>query len=327
MTGRATFLSACLAAACAASGALAQTPAMSYPVKPVRLVVPNPPGGGVDILARIVGQKLSERLGQPWVIDNRPGAAGTIGVASVTKASPDGYVLGMGVTATLAIAPALYPKLAYDPLRHLTPLALLGITPLIVVVHPSLPVRTVKDLVALARARPAQLHYSSGGSGTPPHLSAELFRHMTGIQFVHVPYKGGPPAVTATVGGEVALMFANMVPGLVQVRAGRLRALAITSGQRWRTLPALPAVIESGVAGYDIVQWYGVIGPPGLPAPIVERISREIDQVLRLDDVKEQFENDGAEITYRGPEMFATYIRSEMKKWGDAVRVSGAKAD
>lgn len=327
MTGRATFQSACLAAACAASGALAQAPAMPYPVKPVRLVVPNPPGGGVDILARIVGQKLSERLGQPWVIDNRPGAAGTIGVASVTKASPDGYVLGMGVTATLAIAPALYPKLAYDPLRHLTPLALLGITPLIVVVHPSLPVRTVKDLVALARARPAQLHYSSGGSGTPPHLSAELFRHMTGIQFVHVPYKGGPPAVTATVGGDVALMFANMVPGLVQVRAGRLRALAITSGQRWRTLPALPTVIESGVAGYDIVQWYGVIGPPGLPAPIVERISREIDQVLRLDDVKEQFENDGAEITYRGLEMFATYIRSEMKKWGDAVRVSGAKAD
>ena len=320
-------LSACIAATCVATGAHAQVPVDSYPSKPLRLIVPNPPGGGVDLLARIVAQKLAERLGQPIVIDNRPGAAGTTGMSLAARAPADGYVLGMGVTATLAIAPALYPKLPYDPLRSFSPIALLGVTPLIVVVHPSLPVRTIKELVAFANARPAQLNYSTGGSATPPHLSVELFKHLTGINFTHVPYKGGPPAVTAVVGGEVALMFANMVPGLVQIRAGRLRALAITSAQRWRTLPDLPTVIEGGVAGYEVVQWYGMLGPAGLPLPIVDRLSREIEQVLRLNDVKEQFDNDGAEIVYRGPNTFPAFLREEMKKWGDAVRISGATAD
>ena len=326
-------LSACVAGACIAACAHAQSPStpqasiVSYPSKPIRLIVPNPPGGGVDVLARIISQKLVDRLGQQIVIDNRPGAAGTIGAGLVAKAPADGYVLGMGVTATLAIAPALYPKLTYDPLKDFVPIALLAITPLIVVVHPSLPVTSIKELVALAKARPGEINYSSGGSGTPPHLSAELFRQATGVRLIHVPYKGGPPAVSAVMSGEVGLMFGNMVPALGQVRAGRLRALAITSAQRWRTLPDLPTVIESGVPGYEVVQWYGVIGPSGLALPIVDKLSGVIGQVLRLDDVKEQFANEAAEVVSGGPDAFATFIRREMNKWGDAVRMSGARAD
>ncbi len=309
--------------------AIFSTPAASqtYPTMPIRLIVANPPGGGVDTMARIVSQKLVDRLGQQIVIDNRPGAAGTIGVGLLAKAPANGYVLGMGNTATLAIAPALYPKLPYEPLKDFAPIALLGVQPLMIVVHPSLPVRTIKELIALAKARPGQVNYSSGGSGTPPHLAAELFQQASGVSFVHVAYKGGTPAVVAVVSGEVGLMFGNMVPALPHVRIGRLRALAVTSAQRWQTLPDLPTVIESGVLGYDIVQWYGVLGPSGLPSPIVDKLSGEIRQVLRLDEVKELFANEGVEILSRGPEAFATFIREEMKKWADAVRLSRARAD
>lgn len=309
--------------------AIFSTPAASqtYPTMPIRLIVANPPGGGVDTMARIVAQKLVDRLGQQIIIDNRPGAAGTIGVGLLAKAPANGYVLGMGNTATLAIAPTLYPKLSYEPLKDFTPIALLGIQPLMIVVHPSLPVRTVKELIAFAKARPGEINYSTGGSGTPPHLAAELFQQVTGVNFVHVAYKGGTPAVTAVVSGEVGIMFGNMVPALPHMRAGRLRALAVTSAQRWQTLPHLSTVMESGVPGYDIVQWYGVLGPSGLPAPIVDKLSVEIAQVLQLDEVREHFASQGVTILSGGPEAFATFIRKEIKKWGDAAQVSRVRTN
>lgn len=305
------------------------TPAASqtYPMMPIRLIVANPPGGGVDTMARIVAQKLIDRLGQQIIVDNRPGAAGTIGVGLLAKAPANGYVLGMGNTATLAIAPTLYPKLPYEPLKDFTPIALLGIQPLMIVVHPSLPVRTVKELIALAKARPGEINYSTGGSGTPPHLAAELFQQVTGVNFVHVPYKGGTPAVTAVVSGEVGIMFGNMVPALPHMRAGRLRALAVTSAQRWQTLPHLPTVMESGVPSYDIVQWYGVLGPSGLPAPVVDKLSMEIAQVLQLEEIRENFANQGVVVLGGGPEAFAIFLRKEIKKWGDAVQVSRVRTN
>jgi tripartite-type tricarboxylate transporter receptor subunit TctC len=299
----------------------------TYPAMPIRLIVANPPGGGVDTLARIMAQKLVERLGQQIVVDNRPGAGGTIGVGLLAKSLANGYVLGMGNTATLAIAPALYPKLPYDPVRDLTPIALLGIQPLVIIVHPSLPVSTVKELIALAKARPSEVNYSSGGVGTPPHLAAEVFQRAIGVNLVHVAYKGGTPAVTAVVSGEVGVMFGNMVPALPHMRARRLRALAVTSQQRWPTLPDLPTVIESGVPDYHVVQWDGVIGPSGLASAVVDRLSGEIAEVLRLDEVKDLFASQGVQVLGGGPKAFAAFIRDEMTKWGGAVRLSRARVE
>lgn len=304
-----------------------QKGAVSYPEKPVRLIVPNPAGGGVDIIARLVGQHLGERLRQPLVVDNRAGAGGTIGMGLLAKSPADGYTLGMGVTATLAIAPALYRGLAYDPQKDFDPIALIAKVPLILAVHPSLPVRSVKDLIALAKRNPGQINYSSGGNGTPPHLAAELFKSLAKVNMLHVPYKGGPPAINALISGEVSLMFANTLPALPHIKSGRLKALAVTSERRSDAIPGLPSVSEGGLPTYSAVQWYGVLAPAGTFPAIVERLNREIRQVLHVNEVRKLLLAEGAELVDGAPSEFRDYIRQEAVKWEAIVRHSGAKID
>jgi tripartite-type tricarboxylate transporter receptor subunit TctC len=320
---RSGVVSAVFWALCFASQAFAQP----YPSRPIRLIVPNPPGGGVDILARSIGQPLAERLGQAVVVENRAGAGGTIGLAAVAKAPPDGYTLGMGVDATLAIAPAVYRSLPYDPVTDFAPVTLIATVPLVLTVNPSLPVQSVKDLIALAKARPGKMDYSSGGNATPPHLAGEVFNSMAGVKLNHVPYKGGPPAITAVVAGEVSLMFANMLPGLPHIHSGRLRAIAVTSERRTPVLPDVPTIAESGLPGYDISQWYGFVAPAGTPAAVVTRLYREIRQVLDLPDVSARLKAEGAEISATSPDEFSTFIRAQITRWQKAVKESGTRMD
>lgn len=305
----------------------AATPEDRYPSKPVRMIVPNPAGGGVDIIARLIGQKLTERLGRSFVIDNRAGAGGTIGLGNLAKSAPDGYSLGMGVTATLAIAPALYRSLPYDPQRDFEPVALIATLPLILAVHPSLPVRSVKDLIGLAKAQPGKIDYSSGGNGTPPHLAGELFKTLARVNIVHVPYKGGPPAINALIAGEVSLMFANALPALAQIKSGRLKAIAVTSERRSSAFPDVPSVAEAGLANYAAVQWYGVLAPAGTPAGIVQLLNREIRQVIQIPEVKAPLHAEGAELADTTPDQFRDFIRLEIAKWGKVVLDSGARPD
>jgi len=299
----------------------------NYPEKPVRLIVPNPAGGGADILGRLIGQHLGERMGQPVVVENRPGAGGTIGMAALAKSPADGYTLAMGVTATLAIAPALYSKTGYSVEKDIEPVALMARLPLIVAVHPSLPVKSIDDLLQVARQRPGQIAYSSAGNGTPPHLAAELFKSMAKVDFLHVPFKGAAPAVAALVGGEVSLMFANALPAQPHIRANRLRALAVTSSQRSSAFPDLPTVSEAGLRDYSAAQWYGVVAPARTPAPIVGRLNREINAVLQVPEVRKPLLAEGADITTGTPEQFAAFIREEGVRWGSAVQQSGARID
>jgi tripartite-type tricarboxylate transporter receptor subunit TctC len=290
------------------------------------MIVPNPAGGGVDIIARLVGQYLGERLGQQIVVENRAGAGGTIGLGLLAKASADGYNLGMGVTATLAIAPALYRNLPYDPHRDFEPVALIASVPLILAVHPSLPVASVKDLLALAKRRPGQINYSSGGNGTPPHLAGELFKTLAKVDILHVPYKGGPPALTALVSGEVSLMFANTLPAVPHIKSGRIKALAVTSESRSDAFPQLPSISDA-IPAYSAVQWYGVLAPAGTPQPIVERLNREIRQVLRINAVRKPLLEEGAKLADQPPQQFGNFIKQEAEKWGAIVRQSGARID
>lgn len=314
-----------------AGPALAQAQAganqTGYPDRPIRLIVPNPAGGGVDIIARLIGQQLAERLRQPIVVDNRPGAGGTIGLGSLAKSPADGYTLGMGVTATLAIAPALYRRLPYDAQKDFAPVVLIASVPLILAVHPSLPVKSVEALIGLARRRPGHIGYSSGGNGTPPHLAAELFKSMAKVDMLHVPYKGGPPAINGLLAGEVSLMFANTLPALPHIRSQRLRALAVTSERRSSAYPELPAIAESGLPGYSAVQWYGVVAPAGTPQAIVERVNREIRQVLRNEKVRAPLLAEGAELADGTPDQFRDFIRQEASKWDAVAKQSGARLD
>ncbi|MBI3043176.1 MAG: tripartite tricarboxylate transporter substrate binding protein [Betaproteobacteria bacterium] len=309
----------------------AQAPAQGsrdgYPNKPMRMIVPNPAGGGVDILARTIGQPLSEKLGQPVTVDNRPGAGGTIGTGLMARSAPDGYTLGMVHEGTLAIAPALYRSVPYDPIKDFSPITLIAKLPLILAVHPSLPVKTVRDLIALARARPGQIDYASGGNGTAPQLAAEVFKIMAKVKINHVPFKGGPPALIALVAGEVPVMFINMLPGLPYIKNRQLRPVAVTSERRSAILPDIPSIKESGLRDYNVVQWYGIVVPSGTPAAIVARLNREIRQILDLTGVKVRLQGEGAELAGSTPEAFSAYIRSELAHWGKAVRDSGAKLD
>jgi tripartite-type tricarboxylate transporter receptor subunit TctC len=291
------------------------------------MIVPNPPGGGVDIIARLMGRYLSETLNQPIVVDNRAGAGGTIGLGALAKSPADGYTLGMGVTATLSIAPALYRSLPYDAQKDFDPVALVAKVPLILTAHPSLPVKSVQELISLARQRPGQIDYSSGGNGTPPHLAAELFKTLAKIDIVHVPYKGGPPAINALIAGEVSLMFANALPALPHIKSGRLKVLAVTSERRASAFPNLPSISEAGIPGYSAVQWYGVLAPAGTPQAIVERLNREIRQVLRIEEVRAPLLAEGAELADGTPEQFRAFIREEASKWGTLARQSGAQVD
>jgi len=320
-TGGMTWCAIALAAyACAAA-------AQSYPERPVRLIVPFPAGGGVDGAARIVGQHLSDPLGQQVVIDNRGGSGGIIAAEIAARASPDGYTLFFGGSASHGITPHLYRKLPYDAVADFTPVILVGATPYILVVHPATAAASIKDLVTVARAKPGQLNYASAGSGSTLHLAGEMFKSMARVDIVHVPYKGAATAMNDLLGGQVQMMFGPAVVVLQHVKAGRLRALAVTSGQRTRLAPDLPTIAESGVPGFEATGWYGLLGPRGLPPAIVARLNGETARALANREFGERFAVLGIEPLGGTPQTFAAYIKSELAKWGKVMRDSGAKVD
>jgi tripartite-type tricarboxylate transporter receptor subunit TctC len=314
--GAGAVLAAALVAV--AAGAAAQ----SYPSKPIRLIVPFPPGGATDVLGRIVGQKLSESLGQQVVIDNRPGASGSIGAELTARAPPDGHTIFVGQASNLAINLTLIGKLPYDPVKDFAPVTLIAQTPNLLVVHPSLPVRSVKDLIALAKAKPGAINYASAGSGSPGHLAAELLKKSAKIDMVHIPYKGAAPALTDVVAGNASLYFTSPISAQPFVQAGRLRMVAVTSAKRSLSLPDVPAIAEAGFPEFDLVSWWGVLTPAGVSRDIVARLNSEIIRVLGLPDVKQRYANLGADAVTNTPEQFAAYIRSEIAKWARVVKES-----
>src|SRR4051812_22822639 len=295
------------ALAFAVTNALAQS---AYPTKPVRMIVPSSAGGGSDIIARIIAPKLGERLGQQIVVENRAGAGTMIGNEAVARATPDGYTLLLAVS-TLATNPAIYRKVPYNALTDFAPVTLVLSAPNILVVHPSLPVKSVKELIWFSQARPGQINYASAGTGTNPHLSMELFLSMANLKMVHIPYKGSAPAIVDLIAGQVPVSMATMLTGLPHVRAGRLRALGVTSAQRTAVARDVPSIAESGVPGYEAVQWYGVVAPAQTPKEIVARLNRELVAVLKLPDVKERFAADGGDAGGNSPEEFARYLKVE----------------
>jgi tripartite-type tricarboxylate transporter receptor subunit TctC len=305
------------------SGAWAQ----AYPTKPIRLVVPFPAGGTTDILAREVGQRLSVTLGQPVVIDNRPGAAGNIGADLVAKSAADGYTLLMGTVGTHAINASLYAKMPYDHVKDFAPVILVAGVPNVLEVNPALPVNSVADLIKLAKAKPGQINFASSGSGTSIHLSGELFKTMAGVDMTHVPYKGSAPAITDLIGGQVQVMFDNLPSSLQHIKAGKLRAIAVTSAKRAPALPDVPTIAESGLPGFEASSWFGIVAPAGTPPAVIARINTDVNQWLQSSEAKEKLLAQGAIPTGGSPEQFATHIRAETDKWAKVVKASGAKVD
>ena len=309
--------------ACIATVASAQ----GYPNRTIRLVVPFPAAGTTDILARAAAQKLTEAFGQSVVVDNRPGAAGNIGSDLVAKSAPDGYTLLMGTVGTHAINPSLYSKMPYDHVKDFVPVVLVAGVPNVLVVNPALPVNSVADLIKLAKDKPGQINFASSGSGTSIHLSGELFKTMAGVDITHVPYKGSSPALVDLIGGQVQIMFDNLPSALPQIKAGKLRAIAVTSLKRAPVLPDVPTISESGLPGFEASSWFGVLAPAGTPAPIVARINAEINKWLQSAEAREKLLSQGAEAAGGTPEQFAHHIRAESEKWAKVVKASGAKVD
>jgi tripartite-type tricarboxylate transporter receptor subunit TctC len=295
----------------------------TFPVKPIRMVVPFPAGGGSDSTARNLAPRLSERLKQQVIVDNRPGAAGAIGTEYASRAAPDGYTLLLGSTSELALYPALVIKPAYDTLRDFVPVALISDIPFLLVVHPSLPAHSIKALVGLAKKRPGEINYGSAGAGATSHLTMALFCTMTGTQMVHIPYKGSPLAAADLLGGHLHVMMPPMPSVLAYANSGRLRALAVSSAKRWPTVPDLPTVAESGITGYEVVLWTGVLAPTNTPQDIVARLYREIAQVVAVPEVVQGFASQGAVINVQGPEQFGSYMKSEIGKWARIGRQTG----
>ena len=300
--------------------------AQTYPEKPVRVVVPFPPGGAADIVARQVVQGIAGALGKPFVVDNRAGAGGAIGADNVAHAVPDGYTLLFASSSALSINPHIGPKLPYDALRDFTPIVLVGYAPNVLVVHPSVPARSVKELIAFAKTRPGALNFASNGPGTLSHLTGELFMQRAGIKMVHIPYKGAAPAVVDTMAGNVSLLFAAYPSVSGQVSAGKLRALAVTSAKRVEIAPQLPTVAEA-LPGFESSQWWGLFGPAGLPASIVDRLNVEANKVLKTEDVRKRLAADGAAPAGGTPQQLATYHKADYEKWAKVVRAAGIKGE
>jgi len=321
------FAAALLAAIALVATAPAAAQVASYPTKPVRLVVPFPAGGTTDLLARAVAQKLSETWGQQIIVDNRPGAGGNIGSELVAKAPPDGYTLLMGTVGTHAINPSLYAKMPYNHIKDFTPVILVAGVPNVLVVNPSLPVNSVQELIAYGKANPNKLNFASSGNGTSIHLSGELFRTMTGVQMTHVPYKGSSPALTDLIGGQVQLMFDNLPSSLQFIKAGKLRALAVTSLARSQALPDVPTLAESGLPGFEASSWFGVLAPAGTPADIVAKLNGAVAAWLASPAAKEQLAAQGAIPAGGSPDAFVKHIADESAKWAKVVKASGAHVD
>lgn len=317
---------ALIAASVTCTPAWAQS-AASYPAKPVRFIAPFPPGGSTDLLARLVALKLSEAWGQQVIVENRGGAAGTIGVELAARAAPDGYTIVMGHVGTFGVNPTLYPKLSYDAIKDFAPITLLATVPNGMAVHPSLPVKTARDFVALAKAKPGELLYASGGSGSASHLAGEYFKLLTKINMVHVPYKGTGPAMVSMISGETTMTITGMTALMPHVKSGRLKLLGVATMKRLPIMPNIPTINESGVPGYDANQWYGVLTQAAVPRDIVMKLHAEIIKVLARADVKERLAADGAEAVGNTPEQFAAHIKSEIARWAPVVRASGAKPD
>jgi len=326
LSGCKVFWGPALLCSIAAGIAAGHVHAQSFPVKPVRIVVGFPPGGATDVVARIISQKLGDALGQSVVVDNRAGAASNIGAALVAQAPKDGHTLFMGTVST-SINPSLYSKLQYDALRDFTPVSQVTSTPFLFVVHPSLPARSVKEFIALARSRPGELNYGSAGSGSGGHLFVAMFGSMAGVKLVHVPYKGAAPATTATLSGETIFMFDNIVTTLPLARAGRLRALAVTTAVRSAAAPEIPTIAQAGVPGYDANAWFGLFAPAGTPQSTVDRINAEIVKIVRLPETRERFLALGAEPLGSTAEQFGAFFKSEVAKWAKVVKESGARVD
>jgi tripartite-type tricarboxylate transporter receptor subunit TctC len=301
-------------------------PAQAYPSKPIRFVVGFTPGGATDLVARTISQKLADALGQPVVVDNRPGAASNIAAEIVATSPKDGHTLFLGTVST-SINPTLYKKLPYDPLRDFAPVTQVTSTPFVVAVHPSLPVRSVKDLIGLAKASPGKLAYASAGSGSGGHLFVEMFASMTQVKLVHVPYKGAAPATTATMSGETQVLFDNVTTLLAVTRSGKLRALAVTTAKRSVAAPELPTVAEAAVPGYDANAWFGMFVPAGTPRSVIDRLHAETVKIVKLPDTHERFLSLGAEPVGSTPAEFGDFFRGEVAKWGKVVKSSGAQVD
>jgi len=299
----------------------------NYPAKPIRLVVPFTPGGSTDILARAIGLELTKAWGQPVVIENVPGAGGSIGADKVAKAPADGYTLLMGHIGTLAVNPSLYPNLPYDPVKNFAPVAWVARVPNVLVVHPSVKATTVQELVALAKSKPGQLNYGSGGNGSAANLATEYFKMQTGTSLLHIPYRGTAPAVTDLVGGQIQVLFTGAPAVMGQIKSGQVRALAVSSPKRMDALPDLPTVADAGYKNFEADQWYGVVAPAGTPKDIVAKLNSQINQSLNSAELKTRLNNEGAVATPNTPEVFGSLIQSEIARWKPVIQSGRVKAD
>jgi tripartite-type tricarboxylate transporter receptor subunit TctC len=329
MKNRVKSLSAALLlsfAAASTAGEPAGAP-HAYPTRPVRLIVPYPPGGGNDTFARLFGQKLTESWGQQVVVDNRPGAGTIIGTQLAARAAPDGYTLLLSSIATHAVAPNLYRNPGYDPVKDFAPITLLAVAPTVLCTNAAVPVRSVQELIALAKAKPGELKFASGGSGTAPHMAGEIFAAMTGIRLLHVPYKGGGPAIAGLIGGETSMMFDTAASILPHVKGGKLRALAIARPARLADYPDLPTFTEAGVKGYEVNAWYSVHAPAGVAREIVEKVNRDFVRILALPDIRERLKQLGSEGVGSSPSELAAFVRSESAKYAKAIRDAGIKVE
>jgi tripartite-type tricarboxylate transporter receptor subunit TctC len=311
-------------------GAFAHTFAYAqatYPAKPIKFIVPYPAGGPLDTVARLTGQKLSERLGQPVIVENKPGAGGNLGADFVAKAAPDGYTILMGAVATHAINPTLYKKMPYDAQKDFQPVTLLVFTPNVLVVNPSVKANTVKEFIALAKAEPNKMNFGSGSNGSAGHLAGELFKSMAAVEITHVPYKGGAPAMTDLLAGQIQLMFDNLANSMPNIKSGKLRALAVTTAARSSFAPYLPTIAESGLPGFDISTWFGILVPAGTPKEIVSKLNEEFNRAILGTDIKEKLDAIGAEAVGTTPEAFAAFIKAEAVKYAEVIKKSGAQVD
>jgi tripartite-type tricarboxylate transporter receptor subunit TctC len=301
--------------------------AQTYPNRTITLVIPFPPGGSTSIVGRVIADKMSQLLGQSIVVDNRGGAGGTVGTKAVTKSDPDGYTLLLGYTGTLAIGPSLYRNVGYDPRKDFAAVGMIGSAPSSLVVHPSFPAKTVTELIAYAKANPGKVNFGSAGIGTVGHITGEYFAHASGIQIVHIPYKGTGPALSDLLGGHIPMSFSPVATTAANVKAGLLRGLAVTSTKRNKLLPDVPTMIEAGVPGFEASLVYGLVAPAGTPRPVIERLNKALRDALASEDVRKQLELDGTEITLSTPEQYADFIDKDEKKWSELVKTSGVEPE
>ncbi len=324
MQSRALFVAATFALALLHA---ASATAQAWPAKPIRLMVPFPPGGSTDIVARIVAQKLSERLGQSIVIENRGGAGGTIGTAVIAKSAPDGYNLTVASTSTHVVAPGVYTKLDYDPVKDFAPVGLMAVSPYLLVVNPSVPAKTLKELIALAKKQPGKLNYASAGIGSTTHLAMEMLKYASATYMLHIPYNGNGPAGTALIGGQVEVLFGSLPALLPHAKSGRARALAVGTPKRSPSLPDVPTVAESGYPGFDASLWLAIMAPAGTPQPIIERLNRELVAIIAAADTREAFDKAGAEPLTGTPADLAAMIRDGVPKYAQIIKTAGVKAE